>query len=147
MKMKFDSIKEFIELAKESGVSELSYETKDEKYFVSLKGDPAVISAPAYHQATEQATSVVNETSNAGEYLEIKSPFVGTFYSSASPGAASYAKVGDVIQSGQVLCIVEAMKIMNEIEADKGGELVEMCVENESYVEFGQVLFKLKPVK
>jgi acetyl-CoA carboxylase biotin carboxyl carrier protein len=75
----------------------------------------------------------------------IKSPFVGTFYSSPGPGKPVYAKVGDKVKAGQALCVLEAMKIMNEIDADINGEVVEICVENESLVEFGQPLFKIKP--
>jgi acetyl-CoA carboxylase biotin carboxyl carrier protein len=77
----------------------------------------------------------------------IKSPIVGTFYSSPSPEAAAFVKVGDTIQSGQVVCIVEAMKLMNEIEADMGGEIVAVLAENGQPVEYGQSLFALRPAK
>jgi acetyl-CoA carboxylase biotin carboxyl carrier protein len=70
---------------------------------------------------------------------------VGTFYSSPSPETSPYVKKGDRVRKGQVLCIVEAMKIMNEIESEFSGEIVEICVENENYVEYGQVLFRIKP--
>jgi acetyl-CoA carboxylase biotin carboxyl carrier protein len=75
----------------------------------------------------------------------IKSPIVGTFYSAPSPEAAPFVKVGDTIQSGQVVCIVEAMKLMNEIEADMGGEIVAVLAENGQPVEYGQSLFALRP--
>jgi acetyl-CoA carboxylase biotin carboxyl carrier protein len=77
----------------------------------------------------------------------IKSPIVGTFYSSPSPEAPPFVKVGDSIQEGQVVCIVEAMKLMNEIEADMGGELVGVLAENGQPVEYGQSLFALRPAK
>ena len=77
----------------------------------------------------------------------IKSPIVGTFYSSPSPEAAPFVKVGDTIQSGQVVCIVEAMTLMNEIEADMGGEIVAMLAENGQPVEYGQSLFALRSAK
>ena len=70
---------------------------------------------------------------------------MGTFYSSPGPGKSVYVKVGDKVKTGQALCVLEAMKIMNEIDADINGEVVEICVENESLVEFGQPLFKIKP--
>jgi len=75
----------------------------------------------------------------------IKSPIVGTFYSSPSPEAPPFVKVGDTISSGQVVCIVEAMKLMNEIEADMGGEVVGVLAENGQPVEYGQSLFALRP--
>jgi len=77
--------------------------------------------------------------------LEIKSPMVGTFYKSPEPGAEAYVKNGSRVTSGQVVCIIEAMKIMNEIEADVQGVVREVCVENAQPVEFGQVLFRLDP--
>jgi acetyl-CoA carboxylase biotin carboxyl carrier protein len=78
------------------------------------------------------------------ELREITSPFVGTFYSSPSPQKPVFVKVGDIIQAGKVLCIVEAMKVMNEIESDITGEIAEICVQNEDVVEYGQVLFRVK---
>lgn len=78
------------------------------------------------------------------EYKEIKSPMVGTFYSSSSPKAEPFVKVGDKIKKGQVVCIVEAMKLMNEIEAEFDGEIVEICKKDEDMVEYGTTLFKIK---
>jgi len=75
---------------------------------------------------------------------EVKSPIVGTFYESPSPGAPAFVKAGDVVQAGQVLCIIEAMKLMNEIEADVGGEIVKRLVNNAQPVEYGQVLFLIR---
>ena len=77
----------------------------------------------------------------------IKSPIVGTFYAAASPGATPFVKIGDMIQPGQVVCIIEAMKLMNEIEADVSGELVRTLVENGQPVEYGQGLFAIRPAK
>ena len=80
------------------------------------------------------------------EHLHIvKSPIVGTFYESPTPGADPFVKVGDRVKAGQVLCIIEAMKLMNEIEADRGGEVVRRLVENGQPVEYGQGLFALRP--
>jgi len=139
----------FIDLAKKAEVSELSFESKDEKISVKFPFAGAVLAAPQVsHRAqvvdSAPAQTVAEANKNAG-YKEITSPFVGTFYRSSSPGAASYVNAGDRITSGKVLCIIEAMKIMNEIESEVAGEIVEICVENESYVEFGQVLFRIKP--
>lgn len=77
--------------------------------------------------------------------LEIKSPMVGTFYKAPEPGAEAYVKVGSRVASGQVVCIIEAMKIMNEIESEVQGVIREVCVENAQPVEFGQVLFRVDP--
>jgi acetyl-CoA carboxylase biotin carboxyl carrier protein len=74
----------------------------------------------------------------------VKSPIVGTFYESSSPGAAAFVKIGDEIENGQVLCIVEAMKLMNEIESDAAGEVVKRLVTNGQPVEYGQPLFALR---
>ncbi len=84
----------------------------------------------------------------AGEELHVvKSPIVGTFYSAPSPGTPSFVKVGDTIRAGQVVCIVEAMKLMNEIESDISGEVVRLLVENGQPVEYGQGLFAIRPTK
>jgi acetyl-CoA carboxylase biotin carboxyl carrier protein len=87
-------------------------------------------------------------TSSAGpvsKLLEIKSPMVGTFYTASEPGAAPYVKPGGRVATGQVVCIIEAMKIMNEIEAEVAGVVREVCVESAQPVEFGQVLFRVDP--
>ncbi len=76
---------------------------------------------------------------------EVKSPIVGTFYESPSPGAPPFVKAGDAVQVGQVLCIIEAMKLMNEIEADVSGEIVKRLVNNAQPVEYGQLLFLIRP--
>jgi acetyl-CoA carboxylase biotin carboxyl carrier protein len=121
-------------------------------------------SAPAYapaeiHEETPAPTSSSGSPAAAvpepaakpappkEEFHVIKSPIVGTFYTSPSPDAPPFVKVGDSIQSGQVVCIVEAMKLMNEIEADMGGEIVGVLAENGQPVEYGQSLFALRPAK
>ncbi len=81
----------------------------------------------------------------ASHLLEIKSPMVGTFYSAPEPGAQAYVKGGSRVNVGQVVCIIEAMKIMNEIESEVGGVVKEVCVQNAQPVEFGQVLFRVDP--
>lgn len=149
--MDLNLVKEFIELAKKSGVAELEYEQGETK--LSVKLAHSGVSVPAYmatqaianHASVAPAPSEKTSSSSSKGFVEITSPFVGTFYRSASPTSEPYAKIGDRISSGKVLCIVEAMKIMNEIEAEISGEIVEVCVENETYVEFGQVLFRVKP--
>lgn len=145
--MNFDKIKEFIKIAKDEGVSELKFEKGDEKFHVSLnsKGETVTYS-PNINPVGVGFQNQRNESAVVDDGLKkITSPFVGTFYAQSSPDVPAYAKVGDKVNVGQVLCIVEAMKIMNEIESDLAGEIVSICVENENYVEYGQVLFKIKP--
>ncbi len=95
----------------------------------------------------------VNTQANVGEVKiekeeenlkTITSPMVGTFYESSSPTAKPFVKIGDKVKKGDVLCIIEAMKLMNEIESEHDGEIVEICAKNEDMVEFGKVLFKIK---
>lgn len=140
--MSIKDLKEFIKLAKDEGVSSLKYESKDSKYEVAFG---LTNSAPiSYAQPQTTSATSVSSSETSSKFHEVKSPFVGTFYASPNPESAVFAKVGDKVSKGQVLCILEAMKIMNEIESDISGEIVEICVENESLVEFGQTIFKIK---
>lgn len=91
--------------------------------------------------AVEISAKVVQEDAN---YEFIKSPIVGTFYSASGPDSEDFVKIGDKVKKGQVLCIIEAMKLMNDIESDFDGEVVEILVKNEQMVEYGQPLFKMK---
>ena len=100
---------------------------------------PAVVAAPAAAPAAA-AAAVVDEASIG----YVTSPFVGTFYSAPSPDADAFVSVGQSVKPGQVLCIVEAMKLMNEIESDLAGSILEVLVQNGTSVEFGQKLFKVK---
>ena len=150
--MDFEELEKFIDLAKSAGVSSLKYESKNEKYSVTLGGSgaPTFVHTGGDHiVAKPQSTQVESSGQKGGDskagLVDVTSPFVGTFYASSSPGSDAYVKVGDKVSAGKVLCIVEAMKIMNEIESDIAGEIVEICVENENYVEFGQVLYRIKP--
>ena len=103
---------------------------------------PPVLAAPP---GAAPAAAPPPPAAPASLLLEIKSPMVGTFYKSPEPGAEAYIKNGSRVTSGQVVCIIEAMKIMNEIESDVQGVVREVCVENAQPVEFGQVLFRLDP--
>ena len=102
----------------------------------------APMTAPVPVQTKE--TSLTNVEENKENYKVVKSPMVGTFYASSSPEKEPFVKVGDKVKKGQVLCIVEAMKLMNEIESEFDGEIVEVCVKNEDIVEYGTPLFKIK---
>jgi acetyl-CoA carboxylase biotin carboxyl carrier protein len=161
-------LKELIEFLKENQISEFESERGDYKIrlkFVQPEQAPASAldfarlsqllsqgspSAPAAsHGAHATASAPVAaqaaEAPPEEEQLHIvKSPIVGTFYESSSPGAASFVKIGDQVESGQVLCIVEAMKLMNEIESDAAGEVVQRFVTNGQPVEYGQRLYALR---
>jgi len=109
--------------------------------------EAAAATEPAPAQAREAAPAVPGAAAQAEELHVIKSPIVGTFYAAPSPAAAPFVKPGDLLKEGQVVCIVEAMKLMNEIEADISGELVQALVENGQPVEYGQGLFSVRPAK
>ena len=148
-------LKEFVKLAKDSGASELVYETKTMNLKVNFGGSSVMPSLPMQMAMPQTpaapasaATPVVSIQPKAAvvdaNLHVVKSPFVGTFYGSPAPGKPAYVKTGDKVKAGQTLCVLEAMKIMNEIDSDIAGEIVEICVDNESLVEFGQPLFKIK---
>jgi acetyl-CoA carboxylase biotin carboxyl carrier protein len=108
---------------------------------------PMPVSLPAPVQATDQGRqdTAARSTAPAAHLKEIRSPMVGTFYKAPEPGAEPYIKVGNRVTSGQTVCIIEAMKIMNEIEAEITGVVREINVEDSQPVEFGQVLFRVDP--
>ena len=119
------------------------------KEVVITTGGPNVIegSAPMTPPVVREnkGTSLVNVQNKEEEnYKIVKSPMVGTFYASSAPDKDPFVKIGDKVHKGQVLCIVEAMKLMNEIESEFDGEIVEICVNNEDVVEYGKPLFKMK---
>ncbi len=143
--MDLKTLNDIVKVAKDQGVAELKVEAKDFKVSVSFmtSAAPVVHHAPTAAPVASAIPKAAAAT-DAGLHI-IKSPFVGTFYSSPGPGKPIYAKIGDKVKVGQALCVLEAMKIMNEIDADKAGEIVEICVDNESLVEYGQPLFKIRP--
>ncbi len=106
---------------------------------------PASLPAPAYAQDQARQDALARPAGPVATLKEIRSPMVGTFYKSPEPGAESYIKVGNRVTAGQTVCIIEAMKIMNEIEAEITGVVREINVEDTQPVEFGQVLFRVDP--
>jgi acetyl-CoA carboxylase biotin carboxyl carrier protein len=109
-----------------------------------LASTPPSVSQAAQAAAVPAAPAAQAADENAGLHV-VKSPIVGTFYGSPSPGAASFVAPGDHVEKGQVICIVEAMKLMNEIESDASGEVVKCLVSNGQPIEFGQPLFTIRP--
>jgi acetyl-CoA carboxylase biotin carboxyl carrier protein len=108
---------------------------------------PAVAAPAAGRQTPAQGIPAITDEPAAAKeaLLEIKSPMVGTFYAAAEPGAKPYMSVGDRVKNGQIVCIIEAMKIMNEIESEFSGVVREVLVQNAQPVEYGQVLFRIAP--
>ena len=150
--MDLRKLKTLIDLVAESGVSELEVTEGEDK--VRIVKNPAPIAAPAqqfYAAAPTAPAPASAPTSAAAPAAEavpaeptghaVKSPMVGTFYRSPTPGADSFVKIGDTVKEGQTLCIIEAMKLLNEIESDKSGVVKEILCENGQGIEFGQALF------
>ena len=146
--MDLRKLKTLIDLVAESGVSELEVTEGEDK--VRIVKNPAPIAAPlqqvyaAAPAAAPAAPAAVAAPAAAPAEPTghaVKSPMVGTFYRSPTPGADSFVKIGDTVKEGQTLCIIEAMKLLNEIESDKSGVVKEILCENGQGVEFGQALF------
>jgi acetyl-CoA carboxylase biotin carboxyl carrier protein len=147
--MDLRKLKTLIDLVSESNVSELEITEADGKVRIVKAGAAPVayampVAQPAPMAAAPAAAAAPAEVpaAPAEETGHVcKSPMVGTFYRSSSPGAKAFAEVGDVVKAGQPVCIIEAMKIMNEIEADQDGTITKIMVENGQPVEYGQPLF------
>ena len=106
---------------------------------------PVAAAAPAPVASAEPAAAPPASTATRSDLLEVTAPMVGTFYSAPAPGEPAFVEVGSRINVGQTVCILEAMKLMNELESEVGGEVVEILVDNGTPVEFGQVLMRVKP--
>lgn len=148
--MDIKKIKAIVDLIKESGIAELEISEGDDKLRVSCVSSvaPQVNYAPTPVQQVTLAAApsaplaaVVEIADTPAAGTTIDSPMVGTFYRSASPTSAQFVEVGQEVKVGQVLCIIEAMKLMNQIESDKAGVLKEILVKDGSPVEYGQPLF------
>lgn len=159
-------IKKLLEAVAEADVNEFTLETGD--YKLSLKrgevvshvvsaSSPQLVAAPAVQVeaapvqagiAPAQASVAVSQDvapAVNSHFVEVIAPIVGTFYAASSPDTPDYVKVGDKVSAGTVLCIIEAMKLMNEIEAETTGVIAEILVNNEDPVEYGQTLFRIDP--
>jgi acetyl-CoA carboxylase biotin carboxyl carrier protein len=146
--MDLRKLKTLIDLVSDSNVSELEItEAEGKVRIVKSSGAVQMMQQPAVAMvaAPSAAPAAVAPAAEAAPAVEtrhaVKSPMVGTFYRSASPGAKPFVEVGDVVKEGQTICIIEAMKILNEIEADKSGTVSKILCENGQAVEYGQPLF------
>ncbi len=158
--MTLDEIKELIQVVKDSGVAELELQRGENRVWIKralaavnqeIVLPPAAPAADAYAAppAAPASGAAAPEGSAAPQdasLATVKSPIVGTFYEAPKPGADSFVKVGDTVQPGQVLCIIESMKLMNEIESELAGVVVQRFIENAQPVEYGQALFAIRPL-
>lgn len=147
--MDLERIESLLKLMQDYRVAELGLDGDDGSIHISLMHDGAqVAAAPQVVQSIAAPAAPAPEAAPAASsdsYHEMKSPMVGTFYTAPKPGSPAFVKVGDVVSVGQVLCIVEAMKLMNEIESEVSGTVREIALENADPVQFGQVLFRIEP--
>jgi acetyl-CoA carboxylase biotin carboxyl carrier protein len=153
--MDLRKLKTLIDLVQQSGIAELEITEGEEKVRISrgvpggvAQGMPqpgaVYMTAPMPQQAPEPAVAPAEPAAPAvAEGFPIKSPMVGTFYRQSAPGAPAFVEVGQAVKTGQTVCIIEAMKLLNEIESDRDGVIKEILVENGQPVEYGQPLFIL----
>ena len=158
--MEFDEINRILEMVREHELSEFELEREGFKIRIK-KGTPVHVSAPFAVPMVQQvgppqqapaaapppleAVPSPEPPSDEVDFAIVKSPIVGTFFRSAEPGAAPFVDVGTNVKKGQVLCIIEAMKLMNEIDSEYDGEIVKIYIENGQPVQYGERLFALKP--
>ena len=143
--MNIKDLKEYIEFMKEHELSELEVQDGDKKIRLKKDGCPVLAPMPSMPIVTPQGTAASVSAKTAVEgTIEIKSPMVGTFYLSPSPDAPPYVEIGQSVDAETVVCIIEAMKVMNEIKAEVSGVITEMMAENAKPVEFGQKLFAVR---
>jgi len=163
IRMNQKELKELIEFLIEKDIAEFELERGDVKVKIKRAGEHTVVHTRAdvpYVAVTVPQTGQPSVAASAGAQLPVpvepvpeenlhivKSPIVGTFYEAPSPGAPPFVKVGDTVELGQVLCIVEAMKLLNEIESDVAGEIVKKMGSNGQPIEYGQELFAIRPKK
>ena len=156
--MDLEEIKQILEMMREHELAEFELERDDFKLRLRKNATgqwtapmpavnyvPAAVAAAPPAAAAPAAEPVLTAANEDVDLVIVKSPIVGTFYRSPEPGAKSFVEIGESIKKGQVLCIIEAMKLMNEITADTEGELVKAYVENGQAVQYGERLFAIKP--
>ena len=159
--MDIKQIQDLIRFVSKSGVNEVSIEQQDFKITIKTNQAPTYVTAtvPAAPAQTPQpaaavpaapvhvnAPADVAPAADTSNYITVKSPMIGTFYRSAGPDKPLFANVGDEIKPGSVLCIIEAMKLFNEIESEVSGRIVKVLVDNASPVEYDQPLFLVEPM-
>jgi acetyl-CoA carboxylase biotin carboxyl carrier protein len=146
--MDLRKLKKLIDLVEESGITELEITEGEEKVRISkgMAGAPMMMATPQMMLAPASTAAPANQAASVEAPAEpeghvVRSPMVGTFYRAPSPGAKTFVEVGQSVSAGDTLCIIEAMKLLNEIEADQGGVIKAILVENGQPVEYGEPLF------
>ena len=149
--MDFKELEKLVTLVENAGISHLSIDENGTKIEIKKEASPSYqMTVPAQAPVAQPlvAPAATNEpavpAAKDENLIEVKSQMVGTFYTASSPDAAPFVKVGDTINPGQVICVIEAMKLFNEIESEVSGVVEQVCVSNEQSVEFGQTLFILR---
>ena len=144
--MDLEKIEGLVKIIEESSLNEFTYKDKDVKITMSKLDHPPVVAAgvPVAAPASAAVNTSVEAAEEEDDTLFITSPIVGTFYSAAAPDVPAFVKVGDQVKAGQTVCILEAMKLMNEIQSDYDCEIEAVLVSNEQKVEYGQPLFRVK---
>ena len=147
--MDIRKVKKLIELLEESGISELEISEGEESVRISrhprtTMQTPMAMSAPMMQAAPLAASAAAAPVKPRPDDHTVTSPMVGTYYASASPGAKPFVDIGSEVKIGQILCIIEAMKMMNQIESDKAGRVTSILAKNGDPVEFGQPLFSIE---
>lgn len=145
MNINLEDLKSLIATLEDGGVSEFEYEDDASRIRLSFGPTQAAVATATPGHAAVAAASTPPPEGDDADAVFITSPFVGTFYRAPAPGAPSFTEPGQTVNVGQTLCIVEAMKLMNEIESDVSGTVLQVLVDNGTSVEFGQKLFKVKP--
>ena len=153
--MTIDEIRELIGLIAETGVAELEVQRGDDRVRIrrAIADGELIVTAPPANLKAAAAAARTSASAPEGaaatadsSLVLVKSPIVGTFYESASPGVPPFVRVGETVQPGKVLCIIESMKLMNEIEAEISGVVESKLVKNGQPVEYGEALFAIRPV-
>jgi acetyl-CoA carboxylase biotin carboxyl carrier protein len=143
---RLDELRELVAFLKENGIAEFDMERAELKVRIKFAGESGGVAGLDMAQLARLMASApgAGHASVEETLHEVKSPIVGTFYESPSPGAPAFVKIGDVVEVGQIVCIVEAMKLMNEIESDVAGEVVKRIAASGQPVEYGQPLFAIR---
>ena len=153
--MDIRKVKKLIELLEESGIAEIEIKEGEESVRISRMPTGAAVAQPAMFApplmpapvaAAVAAAPIASSAAPAAASADhvVQAPMVGTYYSAPAPGAKSFVQIGDEVKVGQVLCIIEAMKMMNQIESDRAGKVTSVLVQNGDPVEFGQPLFSIQ---
>ena len=143
--MDLEKIEGLVKIIEDSSLNEFTYKDKDVKITMSKLDNPPVVATGVPVAASAPVNTIVEKAEEEEEEsLFITSPIVGTFYSAAAPDVPAFVKVGDQVKAGQTVCILEAMKLMNEIQSDYDCEIEAVLVSNEQKVEYGQPLFRVK---